>query len=824
MKHLIKYLVVIICFTPVVIWGQITSVQSGLWTSGTTWSLGAVPTSNEDIVISSSHTITIVDSNAVCHSLSFADTSAHLDLDSNSTLSIFGDFSLFDETHNVFSAGWSATNAKVRFCGQGDQWIKNFKHLGPSTSFRDLVIDKDSGKVITDTLKLQTIGIQNSLEIKRGEFVLSSQDDIEGRYASSVSLGATPTITIHPEGIFTMMGSTSHIRKNTNNEPIGKMIIYGLATVTTTSTNRINLSGIDIEEGGRLTITTGWSANKLNPGRVIVKNGGLLRNSTTSNVWIDTAIVELQRGGIYETSSATTIFPINFVNNGTVRYMRNTSAGDQTIADMDYYRLEVSFANTGTKKNWTVAADRIIYDSLEINNTAELVLSSTSSAMVTVNKVLRLTTGKINNSTANIKLADSVEISRATGEIVNSPIFGNTVDLKYTSSVTSVSTGKEFPTANVLRDLTIYSTGQIVTLETDAILNGTLTLSTGDIDNDGSMNNKTLTIADGATIRRASGTLLVSPVFSNSVNLEYISTLYHVTTGNEQPANSTALNNLTITGDQGITLGSDIAVNGTVLLTGSEITTGDYKVILNQGASLDESAGKNVIGNVLVSRNLAQSVNENFGGVGLEINAAGAAPGITEVIRINNQRPAVFGCRRHFKITPSNNAGLNATIKYFYTDYEVGILNESNMVLYKSADNGINWSKQGGVIDVNNNNILLSGVNDFSLWALNDKDNPIVGIQSEEELQPKEFTISQNYPNPFNPNTTIEFTLAEEGTTELKVFNIIGQEISTLFKEEGKSGQIYRINFNASGLPSGIYFAKLIQGSNQIVKKMILMK
>jgi hypothetical protein len=65
---------------------------------------------------------------------------------------------------------------------------------------------------------------------------------------------------------------------------------------------------------------------------------------------------------------------------------------------------------------------------------------------------------------------------------MNPPQFGTSVDLKYTCSLVSVSTGNEFPDANIVNDLTIYSTGQVVTLEKNAVVNGDLTLSTGELD------------------------------------------------------------------------------------------------------------------------------------------------------------------------------------------------------------------------------------------------------------------------------------------------------------------------------------------------------
>lgn len=91
-----------------------------------------------------------------------------------------------------------------------------------------------------------------------------------------------------------------------------------------------------------------------------------------------------------------------------------------------------------------------------------------------------------------------------------------------------------------------------------------------------------------------------------------------------------------------------------------------------------------------------------------------------------------------------------------------------------------------------------------------------------------EFALKQNYPNPFNPSTKIAFGLAVESFVSLKIFNILGQEISTIINRNLATG-IHEYNFNASGLNSGVYFYKLeangVDGQKfTSVKKMIISK
>ncbi len=85
------------------------------------------------------------------------------------------------------------------------------------------------------------------------------------------------------------------------------------------------------------------------------------------------------------------------------------------------------------------------------------------------------------------------------------------------------------------------------------------------------------------------------------------------------------------------------------------------------------------------------------------------------------------------------------------------------------------------------------------------------------------YLLEQNFPNPFNPNTTISYSIPKSAKVELKVFNLLGQEIATLVNEEKSPGN-YEVNFNASNLPSGVYIYKMKAGEYVQTRKMILLK
>jgi hypothetical protein len=86
-----------------------------------------------------------------------------------------------------------------------------------------------------------------------------------------------------------------------------------------------------------------------------------------------------------------------------------------------------------------------------------------------------------------------------------------------------------------------------------------------------------------------------------------------------------------------------------------------------------------------------------------------------------------------------------------------------------------------------------------------------------------EYHLSQNYPNPFNPTTNIEFKIKASGKVQLKVYNMLGEEVATIIDKQMAAG-FHRINFDASTLTSGIYFYKLMANEFVATKKMIIMK
>jgi len=98
----------------------------------------------------------------------------------------------------------------------------------------------------------------------------------------------------------------------------------------------------------------------------------------------------------------------------------------------------------------------------------------------------------------------------------------------------------------------------------------------------------------------------------------------------------------------------------------------------------------------------------------------------------------------------------------------------------------------------------------------------VVGVENIAGL-PQDYSLSQNYPNPFNPSTNIEYSIPSESFVELKVFDVLGNQVASVVNEQQQAG-FYRADFTADNLPSGIYFARITANEFTKVVKMTLLK
>ena len=96
-------------------------------------------------------------------------------------------------------------------------------------------------------------------------------------------------------------------------------------------------------------------------------------------------------------------------------------------------------------------------------------------------------------------------------------------------------------------------------------------------------------------------------------------------------------------------------------------------------------------------------------------------------------------------------------------------------------------------------------------------------LMKQTEGLPDKYTLTQNYPNPFNPVTEISYSVPFSGPISLKVYDLLGAEVSTVVDKIQDAG-FYTAQFDGSHLPSGVYFYKLSSNDQTLTKKLILMK
>jgi photosystem II stability/assembly factor-like uncharacterized protein len=231
-------------------------------------------------------------------------------------------------------------------------------------------------------------------------------------------------------------------------------------------------------------------------------------------------------------------------------------------------------------------------------------------------------------------------------------------------------------------------------------------------------------------------------------------------------------------------------------------------------------------GNIYLTNNFGQSFIEITApsGIsrkrGLSINSNGE---IFFLNRQGNQSPGIYANT----VPPSSWVKIYSGItNSIYINSQNIIYVSSTEGIILSANNGDNWKL---IFDDNpsrafahdlkvDGDILFIATNSYGLYELQ-----IPTSVGEGNDLITSYKLYQNYPNPFNPSTKIKYSIPLSQFVQVKVYDILGQEIKTILNEHKQAG-IYEIEFNAEALPSGVYFYKLQAGEFLETKKMILLR
>ncbi len=147
--------------------------------------------------------------------------------------------------------------------------------------------------------------------------------------------------------------------------------------------------------------------------------------------------------------------------------------------------------------------------------------------------------------------------------------------------------------------------------------------------------------------------------------------------------------------------------------------------------------------------------------------------------------------------------------------------------VYLTTDMGAHWNSVNNGLTNNVVNALVQNGKDIfagtgSGICRRPLSEMITSVKKGTQL-PASFALFQNYPNPFNPTTTISYELSANSYVTLQVYDVLGREVATLMNERENAGS-HNVRFDASKLPSGVYFYRLQAGSHTATKKLLLLK
>jgi photosystem II stability/assembly factor-like uncharacterized protein len=157
--------------------------------------------------------------------------------------------------------------------------------------------------------------------------------------------------------------------------------------------------------------------------------------------------------------------------------------------------------------------------------------------------------------------------------------------------------------------------------------------------------------------------------------------------------------------------------------------------------------------------------------------------------------------------------------------------------VFLSTDNGNTWNSVYDTTEeyylagpfapivntmITDTNYLFAGTTGRGVWKFPLSDIA-TSVQNYEGKLVNNYNLYQNYPNPFNPTTIISYSIPKTSFVTIKVYDILGREVTTLVDGEKSPGN-YKINFNASSYSSGVYFYQLKAGNFSQTKKLILLK
>ena len=292
------------------------------------------------------------------------------------------------------------------------------------------------------------------------------------------------------------------------------------------------------------------------------------------------------------------------------------------------------------------------------------------------------------------------------------------------------------------------------------------------------------------------------------------------------PSNTENISIATGPNDEIVAVGADGYYNFIKISTDDGITWND----ISYGTGGAYSAAINYAGDIFVTRN--GGVDRKLANDTVWTNCIGAGTGSPPVIFIANNG---YIYTDYTKSTDNGDTWTTNNFPTFISSYAenslghlfIGTYN-SGQGVYRSTDYAETWEQINTGLPIMD--IRSVGVDDQDYlyagsWGMSMFKTTTSTILSVDDIisEPTNFSLAQNYPNPFNPSTRINYSLPQTSQVQIKVFDVLGNEIETLVNEEKPAGT-YELTWSAANLPSGFYFYQLKAESFIETKKMLLLK
>jgi hypothetical protein len=803
------------------------SVANGNWNSTSTWSASSggapgasYPVAGDVVYIERGYTVSITATGAVCATLTIGTTTAGTltfapTATANFTLTVSGDISI--ASNGSFTVtNYSGYNAHTLNIGGNLTVNGTFNMISGTDDYAGVVFNGSaqqtiSGDGATCTLYSLTASNTNSAGLVLGRNVVMSP---------ATSYNLTPSVTVTANDIFDLSSYTCD------------------RSVSGNGTFAVN-AGATLMIGGTNTFPANYNTNTLNSTSTVEYYGTAqtVRALTYGNLTLSGSDVKTLAG-------TTSIVGDLTVSGGTfdlASYTANRSAAGGTLTVSNGATLKIG--GTGTIPS--------NYSTHSIGSTSTIEYAGTDQSVAVLNSSQDY--GNLTISGSGTKTLAGSETVSGTLSVQGTATFsdgGNTLSygasasLSYTGS-SAQSTGAEFPSSI---PTLIINNANGLTLNSSATINNTLTLTSGTI----TLGSNSLTIASGGSISGGSSSSYIvtngtGVLTRNNVGASNVvfpagtsSTYTPVTINNAGTSDNFSVRvqstfdsappdpDKAVDRQWTITEGTAGGSNATITLqwntadeAASFVRTNPIYIGRHNGSQWIQTAATYAdLGGGVYTASASGFTSFSPFGVGndgaLPIQMASFA---ASVVRDNDVEVTWK------TVSEMNNYGFEIQRKrgdsseWLKIDFVEGHGTTLAPQSYSYIDRALTFGKYFYRIK----QIDLDG-----------KSETFPEMEVTVGVTPDTFVLAQNYPNPFNPSTQIEFVVPQRGFVTMKVYNVLGQEVATLFEGNAEAGEINMVRFSATGgsafggnapnLPSGLYFYTLRSAGKIETKRMILMK